>query len=191
MTNTKEKEFNKKTVAEKYDYIKHLHGEIHGFYLKLQNATAEKKDSERLNQLISSIRNGMYAAKNIRDAQHDIEQMRNSSNDIKYDFYLESRQKLLSFSQRIMAMVNSKNQKKSFEELTNLYHSISTSYSETLQLLYKETLANRVSETEISTLINFNRQLYSYFKSLIFGVKDYLLTPVEGEYFDSLPGFIR
>jgi len=133
----------------------------------------------------------MYAAKNIRDAQHDIEQMRNSSNDIKYDFYLQSRQKLSGFSQRLMAMVNTKNQKNSFEELTNLYHSISTGYSETLQLLYKENLVTRVSETEISTLINFNRQLYSYFKSIIFGVKDYLFTSSEGEYFDSLPGFIR
>ena len=68
---------------------------------------------------------------------------------------------------------------------------MSAGYSDTLQLLYKETLVNRVSETEISTLINFNRQLYSYFKSLVFGVKDYLFTTREGEYFDSLPGFIR
>ena len=77
------------------------------------------------------------------------------------------------------------------KRLTAVYQSITAGYSETLHLLYKENLANRVSEMEISTLINFNRQLYTSFKSVLFGLKDYLLTPKEAEYFDALPGFIR
>ena len=133
----------------------------------------------------------MYAAKNIRDAQHDIEQMRNSSNDIKYNFYTESQEKLLNFYRRIRTMLNKGKGTNHFEELTAVYQSIIAGYSETLQLLYKENLANRVSEMEITTLINFNRELYTSFKSILFGLKDYLLTPKEAEYFDALPGFIR
>lgn len=185
------KNFQRKTVTEKYHYIKQLHGEMHGFYLRLLNVASDKRESERLNQLISAIRNNMYAAKNIRDAQHDIEQMRNSSNDIKYSFYMESREKLLNFYQRILTMLNKEKETNHFEELTAVYQSITTGYSETLHLFYKEALANRVSEMEISTLINFNRQLYTSFKSVLFGLKDYLLTPKEAEYFDALPGFIR
>lgn len=88
-------------------------------------------------------------------------------------------------------MLNKKNEKNYFEELTALYQSVTKGYTETLQLLYKENLANRVSEIEISTLINFNRELYTSFKSVLFGLKDYLLTVREAEYFDALPGFIR
>lgn len=190
-THTVHKKFYNKTVTEKYDYIKQLHGEMHGFYLRLLNATSDKTETERLDQLISAIRNSMYAAKNIRDAQHDIVQMRNSSNDIKYSFYTQSREKLLNFYQRILTMLNKETRKNHFEELTAVYQSITTGYSETLQLLYKESLANRVSEMEISTLINFNRELHTSFKSILFGLKDYLLTVKEAEYFDALPGFIR
>lgn len=185
------KNFNHKTVSEKYDYIKHLHGEMHGFYLKLQNVTTGKEATERLNQLIAAIRNSMYAAKNINDAQHDIEQFRNSSNDIKYNFYTQSRDKLSIFYQRILVMLNKENHKNDYEEITEVYQSITKGYQETLQLLYKESLANRVSEVEISTLINFNRELYTSFKSILFGLKDYLLTAKEADFFDAQPGFIR
>lgn len=185
------KRFHGKSVAEKYDYIKQLHGEMHGFYLKLQHTTLTKEETERLNQLISAIRNGMYAAKNIKDAQHDIQQMSNSSNDIKYSFYTLSREKLLHFYQHIQLLLDKQKSANHLEELSVVYQSITRGYSEALQSLYKESLARNVSETEISTLINFNRELYTSFKSLLFGLKDFLLTPKEADYFDALPGFIR
>jgi len=164
---------------------------MHGFYLRLQNTSLAKDETERLNQLISSIRNGMYAAKNIRDAQHDIQQMSNSSNDIKYSFYTLSREKLLNFYQHIQLLLDRQKGINYFEELSAVYQSVTKGYSEALQSLYKESLARHVSETEISTLINFNRELYTSFKSLLFGLKDYLLTSKEADYFDALPGFIR
>ncbi len=186
-----QKNFLQKTVAEKYDHIKQSHGEMHAFYLKLQSASSSKVEAERLDQLISAIRNTMYAAKNIRDAQHDIEQVRNSSNDIKYNFYIQSKDKLLNFYQQVLAILNKESRENNFEKLTALYHSVTKGYAETLHLLYKETLANHVSEIEISTLINFNRELYTSFKSIVYGLKDYLLSTKDAEYFDALPGFIR
>lgn len=186
-----QKNFLRKTITEKYDHIKQSHGEMHAFYLKLEHAGLHPTESERLEQLISSIRNMMYAAKNIRDAQPDIGQIRNSSNDIKYNFYGQSREKLLNFYRQLQHLLNTGKVETRFETLTALYHSVTTGYSETLHLLYKENLANRVSEIEISTLINFNRELYTFFKSVLFGIKDFLLTAREAEYFDALPGFIR
>jgi phosphate:Na+ symporter len=183
--------FERKTVAEKYSYIKQLHGEMHSFYLKLQNVTAGKQVTERLNQLVIAIRNSMYAAKNIHDAQYDIEQMRNSSNEIKYGFYKQSGTKLLQLYQQVEQLLNLQNTKTAMNDLTKLYQSITEGYSENLHLLYKEKLANRVSEVEITTLINFNRELYTSFKSILFGLKDFLLTAKEAEYFDAQPGFIR
>jgi len=186
-----QKSFARKTVAEKYDHIKQSHGEMHAFYLKLQHTGLHQTETERLEHLISSIRNMMYAAKNIRDAQLDIGQIRNSSNDIKYNFYGQSREKLLNFYRQAEQLLKLENGEKRFEALTALYHSVTTGYSETLHLLYKENLASRVSEIEISTLINFNRELYTFFKSVLFGLKDFLLTTKEAEYFEGLPGFIR
>ncbi|MBL7747974.1 MAG: Na/Pi cotransporter family protein [Chitinophagaceae bacterium] len=185
------KGFQRKTTAEKYDHIKQSHGEIHTFYLRLQSNMLLKPGKERLEQLITAVRNMMYAAKNIRDAQHDIEQIRNSSNDLKYDFYNKSGEKLLSFYRQVLDLLMAGKEVSKFEKLTVLYHSVTTGYSDTLQQLYRESMASRVNEMEISTLINFNRELYTSFKSVLFSLKDFLLTPGEAEYFDAMPGFIR
>lgn len=183
--------FNRKSITEQYLFIKQLHGEMHGFYLRLLNEASDSVATERLDQLIAAIRNSMYAAKNIRDAQHDIEQMSNSSNDTKYDFYIESRNKLNDFYQRIQAALDSERRTNSLDDLTQIYRSITSGYSKTLESLYKDGIANKVSEIEISTMINFNRELYTSFKSILFGLKDYLLTVKEAEFFDAQPGFIR
>jgi phosphate:Na+ symporter len=60
-----------------------------------------------------------------------------------------------------------------------------------LRQLYKDDLESRLNVTEISTLLNFNREIYTALKSYLFAIKDYLLTEKEGDYFDELPGFIR
>jgi phosphate:Na+ symporter len=183
--------FLAKTISEKYNYIKQLYGEMHNYYLRLQKSALDKTETERLAQLVFSIRNCMYAAKNIRDAQHDIEQMRNSSNDIKYNFYLQSRENLLEFYLQVKKLLEEKDGEANYQELTALYQAVTTGYRETLELFYRESMVNRVNETEISTLINFNRELYTSYKSILFGLKDYLLNAKEAAYFDELPGFIR
>lgn len=180
-----------KTLTEKYDFIKHLHGDIHGFCLKCQNTGLNKSEAERLNQVIAAIRNIMYAAKNIRDTEQDINLMRNSSNETKYNFFNQSTNIVLDFYEKVNHILNAENKANCFKELTLLYQSTISGYIQKLQLLYKQNLALQVNEIEISTLINFNREIFTSFKSMLFGIKDFLLTPKEAEYFDTLPGFIR
>jgi phosphate:Na+ symporter len=142
--------FHRKTIAEKYEFIKKVHGEMHTYYLGLQKASTDKKETERLEQLISAIRNCMYAAKSIQDAQHDIEQVRNSSNDIKFGFYKDAGNKMLEFHRQILAILNRKPPGiHIFEDIAVLYRSITAGYADSLQLLYKESLATKVSEIEI------------------------------------------
>lgn len=189
--NMVQKDFNCKTATEKYLHIKQQHGEMHNYYLELQNSTKDKSNTERLSQLIAAIRNTMYAAKNINDAQHDIAQMSNSSNDVKFNFYLQSKESLMNFYKQVQLLLNENKVPGQVESLTFIYHSVTTGYSETLQSLYKNSMSKSVNEIEISTLINFHRELYTFFKSTLYGLKNYLLSPAEAAYFDSLPGFIR
>jgi phosphate:Na+ symporter len=77
------------------------------------------------------------------------------------------------------------------KSITKLYHTIQEGYTQTLQELYIEGIARHLNEVEISTLINFNREMYTAFKSLMFTLKDYLLSGKETDYFTEIPGFIR
>jgi phosphate:Na+ symporter len=182
--------FDKKPFNEKYEYIKNLHGQLQRAALGLRSGLS-KEDNVRVNQLVSAIRNSMYAAKNIRDAILDIEQLQNSSNDVKYDFYQASRSKMISFCNRVGTIAVKPGSSEGFEEIKELYSEIQKGYTQSLEELYKDGLVQRVSQSEISTLINFNREMYTAFKSLVFAVKDYMLNDKQAEQFDELPGFIR
>lgn len=184
------KSFLGKPRPEKYAYIKFLHGELHSFYIQVQKNCTEPEELNELNQLISSVRNTMYAAKSIKDALPDIEQLRNSSNDIKYNFYLQNRDSADNFYRKIAGLATQP-ATVDFKELVTLYHSVTGSYTAALQQLYKDGTAVSVSETEITTLLNVNREIFTSFKSLLFGIKDYLFNTKESGYFDELPGFIR
>jgi phosphate:Na+ symporter len=185
------KNFEQKPLMEKYDYIKIMHGEIHGYCIQLQNAVSSKAEAARLEQLVSCIRNCMYTAKSIRDVIHDIKQLRDSSNDIKYNFYLNTRDKIKNFCKEVSELIQQENTKTYLDNVKGIYRSFQEGYSRSLEELYEEGIAKHVNQMEISTLINFNRVIYTAYKSMAFALKDYLLNAEEADSFDNLPGFIR
>ncbi len=189
-----ETKLNKKyldhNILEKYEYIKFLYGEIHSYYIQLQKTTTNKEDLEMLDRLMSSIRNGMYAVKSFKDALPDKEQLQNSSNEIKFAFYKETRDEVQKFCNAIQELLKENKQDKA-KELTEIYKSVTAGYTTTLQHLYKEGTAGNVNETEITTMLNFNREIFTGFKSLVFAAKDHLLDKEQSKLFDDLPGFIR
>ena len=177
-------------ILEKYDYIKFLYGEIHSYYIQMQKTATNKEDVEKLDRFMSSIRNAMYAAKSFKDALPDKEQLQNSSNEIKFAFYKETRTEVEKFCKGIQELLKEDKQD-SAKELAAIYKSVTTGYTATLQHLYKEGTAGNVNETEITTMLNFNREIFTGFKSLVFAVKDFLLDKEQSKQFDDLPGFIR
>jgi phosphate:Na+ symporter len=179
------------SATKRYDHIKLLHGRMHTYALQLQKLTTDAQDSDRLEQLTSAIRNFMYAAKSVHDAAGDIIQMRQSSNELKYGFYQQADAFMFDFFERAARLLTETLPEKRNDELIALFSTINEGYTRHLQSLYKDNLSKGVSEMEISTLINFNRSLYTAYKSFAFGLKDLMLDHKQAAYFDALPGFIR
>lgn len=182
--------FLKHTNTDRYDHIKKLYGDLHAFSIELQNKTETKKQSQELEKLMFSVRNGMYASKNIKDILYDIEQLSNSSNDIKYRFFLDAKEKTSLFYDMVLSILDSEGDG-NFEKLTQLYTSVQEDYTKTLKSLYESPFTQKISDIEISTILNFNRELFSSFKSVVISLKDYMLNEEQAAYFDGLPGFIR
>jgi phosphate:Na+ symporter len=177
-------------IAEKYEHIKFLYGEIHSYYILLQKSLTGKEETEKLDRLMSSVRNAMYAGKSFKDALPDKEQLHNSSNDIKFAFYNQTKTEVELFCEKLQPMLQAEAQNP-IKDLTGLYNMVTTGYTTTLQQLYKESIAGHVSEKEITTMLNFNREIFTGFKSFLFALKDYLLDREQAKYFDEQPGFIR
>lgn len=182
--------FSDRDPEAQYNWMKHLHGEIHSYYLDLQQGLQDKAQVRRLDRLFSAVRNAMYAAKSIKDALPDARQLRNSSNDHKYAFYVQTRGAVLDFCQTLTRMLDSP-QPVPADRLLQLYESVMLRYRESLPSLYEPSRSGLVNESELTTLLNFNREVVTAFKSLVFSVRDFLFTPEQGEALDDLPGFIH
>ncbi|MBK9483268.1 MAG: hypothetical protein IPO02_15105 [Bacteroidetes bacterium] len=78
--------FHRKTLQEKYDFIKQLQGEIQTCYLLLRTKVSNT-ETAILNQYIVSVRSAMYAVKCLHDIETNIDDLSKSSQDIKFDFW--------------------------------------------------------------------------------------------------------
>lgn len=183
--------FTHKLPVLQYDEVKKLYGEIHQYFVRLQQQPVDVKATERLQQLVVALRNGMYAAKNMKDALPDIQQLSNSSNDLKYDFYCKLRENTGAFLVTSSQLLQELPVHQRFDALRQLLESVQVHYNEAMQFLYRRGIEQALTETEISTLFNFNREIITACKSVVYALKDYLLTTEEANYFDELPGFIR
>jgi phosphate:Na+ symporter len=190
-TITLSKKFINNTQEGKYDFIKHLHGKLLSDYIELQNVSSAKEEAIKSGELISAVRNSMYAAKSMKDSLYDAAMLRNSSNDAKYDFYVQAVKRTEIFYLKVTQILEIKNSLEYFDELVALQKNIQDGYTQTLHSLYKKGFMASLNEIEISSLINFNRQIYTSYKSMVLSLKDFLLSEKETEYFDGLPGFIN
>ena len=77
------------------------------------------------------------------------------------------------------------------DDISSLYQSIQAGYHQSVKDLYSKEFSNQLSDEESSTLFNFNREIYTTFKSIVFALKDFLLDFNQARKFDETPGFIR
>jgi phosphate:Na+ symporter len=186
-----EKTFHTRSYQEKYDYLKLLHGEIHSYYIGMNKELLNAQERERADQLISSVRNSMFSAKSTKDSHYDIEQFKNSSSNAKFQFYLDTKKKVEEFDHDMAESLNRSSAGTLFEEIVALYNRVQKGYADELQRLYRHEANSHLTEIDISTLINFNREFFACYKAMVWAVKDYLLEKSQAAYFAELPGFIR
>lgn len=183
--------FHNKPHGEKYEQLKRMHGEMHSYYLGINKSVLTPEEDEHAGRLAASMRNALFASKSIRDSLDDIAQFRQSSNEAKYRYYEYVKESMLRFCREVEALMRTGEESDRFEPLVKLFQKVRASYPEELQKLYDPATLATLTDVEISTLINFNRELFSSYKALVWALKDYYLNPEQGKFFAELPGFIR
>jgi phosphate:Na+ symporter len=133
----------------------------------------------------------MYAAKNMKDAYDDVVTLRNSSNDRKYGYFQKCKERTEMFCIRMAGLIADENGGVEIDVLMQAYREMVKGYTDELSALYRASAPASLTETEISTIVNFNRELYTSYKSILLALKDFLLDKAAAEKFDELPGFIR
>lgn len=173
-----------KTEEEKYEFLKQLQGEIQAFYLEMRTKLEGEQQAE-LNQLISAVRSSMHSVKSVKDIGTNITNLRNSSKDIKYNFFIHHKKETENLYLQLNIFLT-QDKKVSFDELQNIFDSIQNNYSFALNNFYTEAQHAPIENIDITTVINFNRELFTSNKAMLMAVKEILLDEKQAEYFNEI-----
>ena len=182
--NEKRKYFSK-TIEEKYEFLKQLQGELQSFYLSLRTKV-KVQQNPLLSQLISAVRSSMHAVKSIKDIGSNIANLRRSSTDIKFNLFTRQKVETEELYRQLNVLMEQKT-KPDFEKLQSIFTSIQDNYSSALNGFYKEAQDGHIEDLDITTVINFNRELFTSHKAILISVKDFLLEEIEAQGFNETP----
>jgi phosphate:Na+ symporter len=179
------KKFVSKTPEEKYEFLKQLQGELQAFYLEMRRVQQDDRISP-FNQLISAVRSSMHSVKSMKDIATNISNLKRSSKDIKFQFFMHHQKETEALYAKMYTMLAQK-EKVSMEKLTAIFEEIQDNYTTALNDFYKEAQEASIEDLDITTALNFNRELFTSNKAMLMAVKDFTLDEKQAEDFNEIP----
>ncbi|MBK9737654.1 MAG: Na/Pi cotransporter family protein [Saprospiraceae bacterium] len=154
------RKFFLQTPEEKYEFLKQLQGELQAFYVDLRNKLQGNQVSQ-INQLISSVRSSMHSIKSMKDIGNNIANLKRSSKDIKFDFFMQHKKTMEELYDQINALFDAEKEDR-FGKLKHIYDDILNNYTLSLNNFYKEAQSAPLEDMDITIVINFNRELFYF-----------------------------
>ena len=179
------RKFFSKSPEEKYEFLKQWQGELQAFYLELRTKLQDEQYTQ-LSQLISAVRSAMHSAKSMNDIGSNITNLRHSSKDIKFNFFTHHKKETEKLYKQLNALLEQKS-KADFEKLQSIFAAVQDNYSSSLNNFYKEAQNTKIEDLDITTAINFNRELFTSNKAMLIAVKDFLLEEKDANNFNEIP----
>lgn len=170
-----------------YAGIKQLEGEILEYALRLQKERLDNEESARIGQLIPAVRNAVHAAKCLKDTHHDLEQFRESVDDRFNAWFGKFRGAAEEFFQAMDSLSSAETPSHRFEILVELKNRNESLHSSMHADIYHEVAVEALSEVQISTLLNVNRELYSANQALLASLADLLLDAESAAAYEAIP----
>lgn len=181
------KPFRESDLPAQYAHLKQHQGEIQSFYLALK-PPPDKEQTKRLSRLVTSVRSGMYAVKGVKDIDSNLFNLSRSSKNFKYAYYLLHKKQIADLYEILSRFVSGA-ETCNFAKLKTLYLNIQEQYREALNFFYNKAGDENLGEMDFTTVLNFNRELFTSHKAMVMAVKDLLLTDEEAEAFNELPEY--
>ncbi len=170
-----------------YADIKQLEGEILRQALLLQSSALEPGESEQLSQIIPSIRNAVHAAKSLKDVYEDLQMFRGSVNDRFNAYFGQFREAAREFFESLDALRTSDLPPVRFEALIEIKAKSESVQERMHRRIYDEVTRGELSEVEISTLLNVNREVFIANHNIVAALADAMLDIDAASDFASVP----
>ncbi|MDA0679172.1 MAG: Na/Pi symporter [Proteobacteria bacterium] len=170
-----------------YDGVKQLEGAILSHVMRLQEVSLNTEESARLGQIIVAIRQAVHAAKYLKDTHHDLQAFQESVDDHFNAWFGRFRDAADEFYESLSALSFAQSSSHRFEMLVELKSKNEEIHATLRKEIYREVTARELSELQISTLLNVNREFYLSSQSLLAALAEALLDTHGATDFESLP----
>ncbi|MCG9909765.1 MAG: Na/Pi symporter [Flavobacteriales bacterium] len=153
--------------TEQYKRLKELHGEILDYLVELNEGEMTPEENERCVMLINASRYIIVGAKDVKDVEHNLTELRSTVQDEQYammerfelfesDFFNHLKELFISEAGAVVA-----------EKLSNWQHHNKSWQLTQNQYVYNLLDHDKLDHKDASTLLNVIRSLYSSHKSIL------------------------
>lgn len=170
-----------------YSELKRLEGEILAFTLRLQKARLDEGESSSLGELIPAIRNAVHSAKCIKDVRTDLQAFGQSATDSLNAYHRRYQEVAREFYTALETLKEGTTDTLMFELLVDLNRKNDVLHAATHSEIYQDMLAGRLSEEQVSTLLNVNREILLSNRNLLAAIAGACLPSEQADTFTSLP----
>ena len=172
---------------ELYTATKTLEGELVEFTIRLQAGTLDSEDSQRLSQLLSAAREAVHSAKAIKNIRHNLLALEQSYDRLPDQYVARFRETGGALLADIFSLGSKTDATVTFEELAELRKAVQRRHDDLHNALYAGVRDDVISETDVSSLLNMNRELLTSSHTLIFALGDYYLDSNRSDDLERIP----
>lgn len=173
---------------EMYLNTKRLEGEIIAFATRLQAQPLSEQESLRLTQLLSAVREAVHSSKLLKDIRHNFDEFSSSINDALRRYMDHFRSVMTSFYDDLYRLRRIDQERIDVEDLVEAIQEVRRRHDQMHREIYESIDRGRLRETEISNLLNVNRETLSSNLALLTALRDFHLEPAQAETVRQLPG---
>lgn len=167
------KKFLSKNYEEKYEFLKQLNGELQAFYLSLR-AKVQYEQSAKLSQLILAVQNCMHSIKSLKDVASNIDNLRRSSNDTKFNFFNHHKKSTEDLYRKLNAQIEQK-EKPDLKEFEAILSKIQGSHNAILNDFYLNVTQTPIEDLDMTAALNFSQELSTSHRAMLKTVEYFLL----------------
>jgi phosphate:Na+ symporter len=152
-----------KDLMEQYKALKVLEDELTNYHIGLQEQNLSIEEAQRLTSLMLALRTLVYAAKDLKDVMHNIQDLENEDDPVAVDYY----NSLRDYSFELISGLNTFISNDSYreEKEPNWIGENAKQYKKWIGSLY-ERIKTSPSEFPVSTLTNVIKQVISSLDNL-------------------------
>jgi phosphate:Na+ symporter len=150
-----------------YEKIKKYEAEIALFYAKTQQNELTESESKILSMIILSVRNASLSAKYLKDIFHNLNEIRNSTEEYFPKLYSELVYHQNTFYCHMDTVLELKETFSDEDEIPDLIAKNKDFSNKEIELIYKESAKLKSAEVEISSVLNMLMEIYNSNRSII------------------------